>query len=68
MDGYQSGDPNRVLAQLSSIFTVIQFDGIAYANPLARIVNLITKFVYIRGEESGTKLLVRRTNNRSEFR
>ena len=35
MDGYQSGDPNRVLAQLSAIFTAIQSDGIAYANPPA---------------------------------
>ncbi|WP_043932504.1 DUF3320 domain-containing protein [Bacillus sp. EB01] len=35
MDGYQSGDPNRVLAQLSAIFSAIQSHGIAYANPPA---------------------------------
>lgn len=35
MDGYQSGDPNRVLAQLSAIFSAIQSHHIAYANPPA---------------------------------
>ncbi len=35
MDGYQSGDPNRVLAQLSAIFSAIQSYGIAYVNPPA---------------------------------
>ncbi|MFZ3579161.1 DUF3320 domain-containing protein [Virgibacillus sp. DJP39] len=35
MDGYQSGDPNRVLAQLSAIFSAIQSHNIAYANPPA---------------------------------
>lgn len=35
MDGYQSGDPNRVIAQLSAIFSAIQSHDIAYANPPA---------------------------------
>ncbi|WP_168413081.1 DUF3320 domain-containing protein [Bacillus salacetis] len=35
MDGYQSGNPNRVLAQLSAIFSAIQSYGIAYVNPPA---------------------------------
>ncbi|SDQ91835.1 DUF3320 domain-containing protein [Virgibacillus salinus] len=35
MDGYQSGDPNRALAQLSAIFSAIQSHQIAYANPPA---------------------------------
>ncbi|GAA0432234.1 DUF3320 domain-containing protein [Lentibacillus halophilus] len=35
MDGYQSGDPNRVIAQLSAIFSAIQSYGITYANPPA---------------------------------
>lgn len=35
MDGYQSGDPNRVIAQLSAIFSAIQSQKIAYANPPA---------------------------------
>ncbi|KMK75186.1 DUF3320 domain-containing protein [Alkalihalobacillus pseudalcaliphilus] len=34
-DGYQSGDPNRVIAQLASIFTSIQSFGISYINPPA---------------------------------
>ncbi|MFE7062057.1 DUF4011 domain-containing protein [Sutcliffiella sp. NPDC057660] len=35
MDGYQSGNPNRVLAQLSAIFSAIQSNEIAYINPPA---------------------------------
>ncbi|MFC4558361.1 DUF3320 domain-containing protein [Virgibacillus kekensis] len=35
MDGYQSGDPNRVIAQLSAIYSAIQAQEIAYANPPA---------------------------------
>jgi hypothetical protein len=35
MDGYQSGDPNRVLAQLSAIFSAIHSHHITYANPPA---------------------------------
>ncbi|ALX48523.1 DUF3320 domain-containing protein [Lentibacillus amyloliquefaciens] len=35
MDGYQSGDPNRVIAQLSAIYSAIQSYDIAYANPPA---------------------------------
>jgi superfamily I DNA and/or RNA helicase/very-short-patch-repair endonuclease len=35
MDGYQSGNPNMVLAQLSAIFSAIQSYGIAYVNPPA---------------------------------
>lgn len=35
MDGYQSGDPNRVLAQISAIFSAIQSQNLAYANPPA---------------------------------
>ncbi|RYG72474.1 DUF3320 domain-containing protein [Lentibacillus lipolyticus] len=35
MDGYQSGDPNRVIAQLSAIFSAIHSYGITYANPPA---------------------------------
>lgn len=35
MDGYQSGDPNRVIAQLSAIFSAMQSYSIAYANPPA---------------------------------
>ncbi|TLS36794.1 DUF4011 domain-containing protein [Pseudalkalibacillus caeni] len=32
MDGYQSGDPNRVLAQLSAIYSAIQAHEIAYVS------------------------------------
>ncbi|WLD93800.1 DUF3320 domain-containing protein [Alkalihalobacillus sp. AL-G] len=35
MDGYQSGDPNRVIAQLSAIYSAILAQGITYANPPA---------------------------------
>ncbi|WP_067841048.1 DUF3320 domain-containing protein [Amphibacillus sediminis] len=35
MDGYQSGDPNRVIAQLSAIYSAIQSQEISYANPPA---------------------------------
>ncbi|MFG6146825.1 DUF3320 domain-containing protein [Halobacillus sp. B23F22_1] len=35
MDGYQSGDPNRVIAQLSAIYSAIQAQEITYANPPA---------------------------------
>ncbi|WP_088049434.1 DUF3320 domain-containing protein [Virgibacillus dakarensis] len=35
MDGYQSGDPNRVVSQLSAIFSAILSHNIAYANPPA---------------------------------
>jgi hypothetical protein len=35
LDGYQSGDPNRVLAQLSAIYSAIQSHHIVYANPPA---------------------------------
>ncbi len=35
MDGYQSGDPNRVIAQLSAIFSALQSYNITYANPPA---------------------------------
>lgn len=35
MDGYQSGDPNRVLAQLAAIFSSIQSYQITYTNPPA---------------------------------
>ncbi|MCG3417576.1 DUF3320 domain-containing protein [Oceanobacillus jordanicus] len=35
MDGYQSGDPNRIIAQLSAIYSAIQAQMITYANPPA---------------------------------
>ncbi|MBD8069872.1 DUF3320 domain-containing protein [Bacillus sp. PS06] len=35
LDGYQSGDANRVLAQLSAIYSAIQSHQIVYANPPA---------------------------------
>ncbi|SFF64827.1 AAA domain-containing protein [Halobacillus alkaliphilus] len=35
MDGYQSGDPNRVIAQLSAIYSAISEHKITYANPPA---------------------------------
>lgn len=35
LDGYQSGDPNRVLAQLAAIFSAIHAQTIAYVNPPA---------------------------------
>ena len=35
MDGYQSGDPNRVIAQLSAIYSAISEQRITYANPPA---------------------------------
>ncbi|MBM7573021.1 DUF3320 domain-containing protein [Aquibacillus albus] len=35
LDGYQSGDPNRVIAQVSAIYSAIQSHQIIYANPPA---------------------------------
>ncbi|MBP3039566.1 DUF3320 domain-containing protein [Bacillaceae bacterium Marseille-Q3522] len=35
LDGYQSGNPNRVMEQLAAIYYVLQSHGITYANPPA---------------------------------